>query len=297
VKTEAVALPFVRSRASDFVALAKPRLNFLVVLTTSIAYYLGVGDRVDLVGMASTIAGTALVAASAAALNQLFERDVDGLMARTRSRPLPDGRVLPAEAMAFAIVLGLGGLGTLAAGANRLAALVAFATLASYVCIYTPMKRRSPISTIVGAVPGALPPVIGWAGARGDLSLGAWVLFGIVFVWQIPHFLAIAWMYRDEYARAGLPMPSVVDPEGRRIARQVMFSCLALLPLSLAPSFVGLTGAAYPAGAVILGVGFLFPAVRFALTRTPAAARALFLASIVYLPLLWLLMVVNRTVL
>lgn len=296
MKTQALAVPAARtsSRALDFLALAKPRLNFLVVVTATVGYYVGAGEAIDLAVMFHTICGTALVAGASAALNQVYERDTDALMRRTRTRPLPDGRMVPAEARWFAAVLGMLGLLQLAVGANPLAALVALATLVSYVAIYTPLKRHTPLSTMIGAVPGALPPLIGWAAARGSLGPAAWVLFGIVFLWQIPHFLAIAWLYRDEYERAGMPLLPVIHPDGRSTGQQVVLHAAALLPLSLAPTLLGLAGPIYFSFALLMGVAFLGLAAAFARRRTLATARALFLGSIAYLPLLWAVLVADR---
>jgi protoheme IX farnesyltransferase len=242
-----------------------------------------------------TIVGTALVAGGASAFNQVIERRTDALMRRTRMRPLPDGRLPVPEALAFAALLSTTGLLILAAGVNALTGLVALATLASYALVYTPLKRHTSFATVIGAIPGALPPVIGWAAAANGLSQGAWVLFGIVFLWQLPHFLAIAWMYRDDYARAGLPMLPVIEPDGRSTARQAVVYAAALLPLALAPTLVGMSGAIYFAGALTLTLLFLAVAIRFAWTRAVQDARRLFFASIVYLPILWILMIANRT--
>jgi protoheme IX farnesyltransferase len=216
MKSEAVALPAVRSRAADFVALSKPRLNLLVVATTAAGYYLGTIGDLDAIRFTNTVIGTALVAGGASALNQVAERRTDALMRRTRTRPLPDGRLQSVEASLFALALAVAGLLVLALGANLLAAMVALTTLVTYVAVYTPLKPRTSLATVVGAVPGALPPMIGWAGATGELSREAWILFAIVFLWQMPHFLAIAWLYREDYARAGLKMLPVVDPDGER---------------------------------------------------------------------------------
>jgi protoheme IX farnesyltransferase len=243
----------------------------------------------------STVVGTALVAGGASAFNQLLERRPDALMGRTRLRPLPDGRLRAMQALVFGGMLSVAGLLLLWAGANGLAAAVAFGTLVIYAAVYTPLKRRSSFATVVGAIPGALPPVIGWAAARDDLSQGAWVLFGIVFLWQLPHFLAIAWMYRDEYARAGFPMLPVIEPDGRSTARQAVVYSAALLPLSLAPTLVGMAGTLYFAGALILTLAFLGVAARFAATRGTPDARRLFFTSILYLPLIWILMIADRT--
>jgi protoheme IX farnesyltransferase len=294
VKTGALALPATRTRAADFLALAKPRLNVLVVLTAAVGYYLGAPAALDVVVLFNTIVGTALVAGGAAALNQLYERDIDGLMERTRFRPLPDGRIQPGEAASFAGIMLVLGLVWLAVGTNVVAAGVAFATVVFYAAIYTPMKRRTPFATIVGAIPGALPPVIGWAAAQGRLGAGAWVLFAIVFLWQVPHFLAIAWLYRDDYARARLPLLPVIEPDGRSTARQVLLYGSALVPVSLAPTMAGLTGPLYGPCAAILTLAFFAAAIRFARHRTLATARWLFFGSIVYLPLLWVLLIATR---
>jgi protoheme IX farnesyltransferase len=291
---DVLAIPIARSRAADYVALAKPRLNFLVVASALAGYAMAGGEASNVVRLVATVVGTGLVAGGASALNQILERQPDALMRRTRLRPLPDGRLLPREALAFAAVLSLAGLLTLAAGANVLSAVVALATLVTYAAIYTPLKRRTSLATVIGAIPGALPPVIGWAAARGSLSQGAWVLFGIVFLWQLPHFLAIAWMYREDYAAAGFPMLPVIEPDGRSTGRQAIGYGAALLPLSLAPTLIGMTGAVYFGGALILTLLFLAAAIRFGMTRAVIDARRLFFASILYLPLLWILMIADR---
>jgi len=285
----------VRARASDYVALAKPRLNLLVVASTVAGYAMAHGDASNVGALLSTIIGTALVAGGASAFNQVIERDSDGLMRRTRLRPLPDGRLAAGEALTFAAIFSAAGLVILAAGVNVLAAIVALATLGSYAAVYTPLKRRTSFATVIGAIPGALPPVIGWAAAANVLTQGAWVLFGILFLWQLPHFLAIAWMYRDDYARAGLPMLPVIEPDGRSTGRQAVLYTAALLPVALAPSLVGMSGAVYFAGALILTLIFLGFSLRFATTRAVRDARRLFFASITYLPLLWGLMIFDRT--
>jgi protoheme IX farnesyltransferase len=244
--------------------------------------------------MAAAAVGTALVAGGAAVLNQVYERDADALMQRTRLRPLPSRRVTPEEARTFGTLLAAGGIVLLGASANALAALLALATLVVYLTIYTPMKRRSPLATLIGAVPGALPPLIGWAAASGTASLGGWSLFAIVFLWQIPHFMAIAWLYRDDYARAGFPMLPVVEPDGRRTGRQAVIYAAALVPVSVVPSVVGLAGDAYFWTALVLGVGLLWIAARFAVSRTDATARVLFYSSITYLPLIWTAMLLDH---
>lgn len=281
--------PRTSARIADFFALTKPRLNLLVVATTLAGYHLG-ADGFDLARMIATVAGTALVAGGAAAINEIFERDTDRLMRRTRKRPLPSGRMRVAPATLFAALLAVGGLALLAVGASPLAAGVAAVTLLSYTLVYTPLKSRTPLSTIVGGIPGALPPMIGWAAATGTLSRPAWVLFAIVFFWQMPHFLAIAWLCREDYARAGLRMLPVVEPDGRSTAQQVVLYASMLLPVSLAPTLVGIAGRVYFGAVLVLGVAFLALAVQFARRRTGGAARRLFIGSIVYLPLVWALM-------
>jgi protoheme IX farnesyltransferase len=295
MKSTASAVQAAPSRSADLVALAKPRLNLLVVVSALAGYVMASGDTHDVWRLLFMIVGTGLVAGGASAFNQALEREPDALMQRTRLRPLPDGRMATREAWAFGVILTVVGLAMLAIGANLLSALVALATTASYALVYTPLKRRSSFSTVIGAIPGALPPVIGWAAALDELSQGAWVLFGIVFLWQLPHFLAIAWIYRDDYARAGFPMLPVIEPDGRSTARQVVIYSLALLPVSLAPAAIGMAGALYFAGALVLTLAFLGLAVKFALTRSIPDARRLFFGSIIYLPLLWMLMIANRS--
>src|SRR5688572_12091796 len=216
----AIAAAEQRGRAADYVTLAKPRLNVLVVASAGVGYVMGGGSLADVPIVVATVAGTALVAGGASAFNQVIERKADAQMHRTRLRPMADGRLQPPEGLLFGTIMAGAGLLILGFGVNWLSAMVAVATLIIYAAVYTPMKPRSSFSTVVGAVPGALPPVIGWAAATGTLSLGGWILFGIVFLWQMPHFLAIAWMYRADYARAGYPMLPVIEPDGRSTARQ-----------------------------------------------------------------------------
>jgi heme o synthase len=294
MKSDAIALPAARSRATDFVALAKPRLNLLVVASALAGYVMAGGEILDAIRVVCTVAGTALVAGGASAFNQVIERVPDSLMRRTRMRPVPDGRLQPFESVAFGLVLSVIGLAVLATEVNLLSAAVALTTLLTYALIYTPLKRRTSFATVIGAIPGALPPVIGWAAARGSLSQGAWVLFAIVFLWQLPHFLAIAWLYREDYARAGFPMLPVIEPDGRSTARQALFYCAALLPVSLAPTLVGMTNTVYFVSALGLGLLFLGLTLKFARTRAVADARRLFFGSIIYLPILWILMIAGR---
>ncbi len=278
----------------DYLQLTKPRLNMLVVFTTAGGYWLGVSGQVDTGVLLHAVMGTALVAGGSAVFNQLYERDVDALMERTRSRPLPDGRLSPARAFWFGLLLCAAGLAQLAFGANPLAALVAFGSLVTYVVLYTPMKRRSSLATVVGAVPGALPPVIGWAAATNSLSREGWLLFAIVFLWQMPHFLALAWLYRDEYGRAGFPVLPVAEPDGRSTGRQAVVYAAALLPVSLAPVVTGLAGGAYFVVALLLGLWFLWLSFSFARDLGRPSARRLFLGSLVYLPIIWIVMMATR---
>ncbi len=285
-----------RSRGSDFLALTKPRLNFLVLLTTAAAYRLGVDAPSSPLTLLHTLVGTGLVAGGASALNQVWERESDKLMRRTRMRPLPDARLEPAHATIFGWVLCIAGLAELALFVNPLAAGVALATLASYVWFYTPLKFVTSLSTIAGALPGALPAMIGWSAATNTLSTEGWVLFGIVFMWQMPHFLAIAWMYRDDYARAGMPLLPVIQPDGRSTGRQAVLYTAALVPLTLLPTLIGLASPHYLAGAVVLGAILMVLALEFAHTRSVDAARRLFLGSILYLPTLWGILVWDHVV-
>lgn len=288
------ALSLSRSRREAFLELTKPRITLLVTLTTLVGYVLGARGTFDLGSLTVALIGTALVASGASTLNMYIERRVDARMHRTRTRPLPSGRLRPPEALAFGATVTVLGLVALAMLANRLAALVALATWASYLFAYTPLKTRTSFSTIVGAVPGALPPVIGWTAAGRGLEPGAFVLFAILFLWQIPHFLAIAWLYRDDYARGGLPMLPVLDPDGRVTGRQAVAHCLALLVVSLTPTAAGLAAQTYLVGAALLGLAFTAVAVAAAVRRDRTAARRLFAASIAYLPLLYALLLFDR---
>ena len=273
-------------RVADFLALTKPRLNSLVVATAGAGYFLGAAAP-DLAAALHVLVGSALVAGGAAAFNQVAERDIDEVMQRTRLRPVAAGRLTPLEGRLFAFTLSVAGLLELALRVNALAAGAALATLVSYAAVYTPLKRRTPWATLVGAVPGALPPVIGWTAARGALTVEAWILFGIVFLWQLPHFHALSWLYRDDFARAGLPLVATRDPDGRGTALQALFATILLVPLSAAPTLVGMTGPHHLAAAGFLGVLFLTLAVRFLARRSEARARALFVGSLAYLPLFW----------
>ena len=266
----------------------------MVVFTTLVGFVTASTGRVPLGALLAALLGTALVAAGASVLNQVIERHTDALMHRTRERPLPAGRLTATEATLFGALLSALGLGLLLWRSGPLAAGVAAVTLASYLALYTPLKRVTPVATLVGAVPGALPPVIGWAAARATLDGGAFVLFTILFLWQVPHFLAIAWLYRDDYARAGFPMLPVLDREGGFTARQTVVHSLALLIASLAAGAAGMGGAWYLGGAFLLGATLTLFALRLVSTRDLAAARGLFLASVLYLPALCTLLLAAR---
>jgi len=284
-----------RARVADLFVLTKVRLNSLVVATVAGGYYMAAPADVDGVAMGVACLGAALVAGGAAAINQVQERDLDRLMLRTRHRPMPDERLSPAEGVTIGATLAAIGLLMLWLGTNTLAAAIALTTLLLYVFVYTPMKRRTSLNTVIGAVPGALPPLIGWAAARGTISGPApWTLFFVMFLWQLPHFLAIAWMFRDDYARAGLPMLPVVDRSGVVTGRQAVLWSATLIAFSQLPFVIGMATVAYGVGAIALGVGLLSFALRFSKQRTDDHARHLFYASITYLPLLWLLMAFGR---
>lgn len=275
--------------------LIKARLTFLVILTTAVGYYLGERSSVRFSLMIHTLAATTLLASGAAALNQLLEREHDAKMRRTKDRPLPSGRLQPDTVLIFGGVTSAIGIIYLATAVNLLTAVLGAITLASYVFIYTPMKRVTSLNTAIGAIPGALPPLMGWTASRGELTPEGWVLFAILFFWQLPHFYAIAWIYRDEYAKAGFVMLPVIDPQGARTSRQAVSHTLGLLPLSLCPYIFHVVGPIYFVGALVLGIAFLFFAIKFAQDLTVARARQLFYVSILYLPVLLVLMVLDKT--
>jgi protoheme IX farnesyltransferase len=279
---------------SAYVELTKPRITLLVVLTAAAGFCLGSETGIDYVRLLNMSLGIALLSSGIATLNQYIERDLDRLMRRTESRPLPSGKLLATPAMWFGVTLSVIATLYLAVSINGLSALLGVVTLASYLFVYTPLKTRTSLSTVLGAFPGAMPPFIGWVAARGEASIEAWILFAILFLWQFPHFLAIAWMYRDDYARAGIKMLPVVEPEGRVTGQQIISYTLMLLPVSLLPVFVNLAGTIYFVGALVLGLIFLYFSVRAAFVRTVWQARQLLLASVLYLPVLFALMVINR---
>jgi protoheme IX farnesyltransferase len=286
--------PSTASLASDLAELTKARITLMVVVTAAAGYLLASAGGVDLLHLVHALLGTGLVAAGAGVLNQVLERDVDALMRRTADRPIPAGRIDPDAALLFGVATAVVGLAYLALAVNLLTSLLGAATLAAYIFIYTPMKRISSLATLVGAIPGAVPPMMGWTAARDSIDAGAWALFGILFLWQLPHFLAIAWMYRADYERGGFPMLPVLDPEGGRTARQMILYAAALVPVSLLPSALGLTGAVYFLGALALGLAFLGFAFAFDRARSGRAARHLLLVSVVYLPAILAVMLLDR---
>lgn len=284
----------VQRRGADFAALTKPRVVLMVLVTALVGFYLGSRGAQNYGALLQMLIGTALAAAGCLALNQVLERDVDAQMERTRLRPLPDRRLDPTEALAFGATLTIAGVLYLVVAVNALSGMVAATIAGSYLFLYTPLKRKTALCTVVGSIPGALPPVIGWAAARDALGLEAWVLFAILFLWQVPHTLAIGTLYRDDYARAGIRVLPVIDPDGRITGRQIVSNCLALLAVGLLPTLVGLAGAIYFLGALVLGVGLLGCGIALAISRSLADARRLLFASLIYLPALLGLMVFDK---
>lgn len=283
-----------KSWIAVFSDLVKARLTSLVLLTTAVGFYAGWRGAMNWFLFLNTLAGTALVAAGASALNQWIERDYDAKMRRTQSRPLPSGRMQPTTVALFGGITSVAGLIYLALAVNMLTSVLGAITLVSYVCIYTPLKRVTWLNTAIGAIPGALPPLMGWAAARNELSGEGWALFAILAFWQLPHFFAIAWIYREEYAKGGFVMLPNVDASGKQTGQQTVLNAFALFIVSLCPFLLKMTGTLYLAGAVILGAGFLFCAFRFSRQLTLPRARQVFLASIIYLPLLLALMVFDK---
>lgn len=282
-----------RERVAAYAELTKPRITMLIVLTAAAGFAMASTSSIDYALLLRALLGIALLSSGIATLNQYAERDLDGLMRRTANRPLPAGKLAPWEALAF-------GAGTtilaeiyLLLLVNPLSALLGLTVIAGYLFAYTPLKTRTTLSTLVGAFPGAVPPLIGWTAARGSISLEGWILFAILFLWQFPHFLAIAWMYREDYGRAGILMLPVVEPDGRVTAQQIVVYTLMLLPVSLLPTVMGMAGKVYFIGAIVLGLLFLHSSLRAAFSMSRQHARRLLLASVLYLPLLFLLMVID----
>ncbi len=283
-----------RDRVAAYLELTKPRITFLIVLTAAAGFALASPGRVDYRAMLTAMVGIALLSSGVATLNQYMEKDLDALMRRTANRPLPTGKLLPWEALGFGVGLTVLAEIYLLVLVNPLSAVLGLTVIAGYLFGYTPLKTRTSLSTFVGAFPGAVPPLIGWASARGTIGVEAWVLFAILFLWQFPHFLAIAWMYREDYTRAGILMLPVVEPDGRVTGQQIVLYTVMLLPVSLLPTLLGTAGKTYFAGAIIFGLVFLYFSLRAAFSKSRQAARQLLLASVIYLPLLFILMVLDR---
>jgi len=290
----AVASSTVRTRAGAYLELTKPRITFLIVLTSAAGFALGSRGAVNYLQLVHALIGIALLSSGIATLNQFIERDLDGLMRRTAERPLPSGRLFPFEALWFGISLTLMAELYLAVLVNPLTALLGLTVIAGYLFVYTPLKTRTTLSTALGAFPGAMPPLMGWTAARGEIDVSAWVLFAILFLWQFPHFLAIAWMYREDYSRAGIRMLPVVEPDGRVTGQQIIAYSLMLVPVSLLPTALGISGRIYLVAAAALSLLFLASSIRAALSKSNQHARQLLLASVLYLPLLFGVMVLNR---
>lgn len=292
--TDAARSLNVRQRIDAFVELTKPRIAFMLVLVSAAGFYVASGTSFQLSLFAVSMLGITLLALGVAALNQWFERTTDRLMERTAERPLPTGKVSSSEALVFGIALCLLAEIVLLAFVNILTAILGLVVIVGYVLLYTPLKTRTSASTAVGAIPGAMPPLMGWTAAANEISLGAWALFALLFLWQFPHFLAIAWMYREQYAKAGIVMLPVVDIDGRITARQIIIFTIMMLPVSLAPFFFGFAGAVFLAGAAILGILFLWESIKMARSKTREGARRLLFVTVLYLPLYFLLLVLDR---
>jgi protoheme IX farnesyltransferase len=294
ITTSDVAKPDFKSVLRDYFDLSKPGIGFYSLITTFAAFWMASSGKIDLMLLFHTIVATGLVTAGGGALNQVIEIKADAEMKRTEKRPLPAGRVSHTSGLLFGVITSILGTAYLLFAVNALSALLAIGTLAGYLFIYTPSKKITSLSTVIGAFPGAIPILIGWVAVTGSIDIRGWTLFAILFLWQIPHFLAIAWMYRKDYARAGFPMLTVIEPEGISAAHQALIYLVALLPISLFPTKLGLTGNIYFIGAFILGIGFLFAGIMVAIKRSNTSARQLLFASIIYLPVLLVLMVVDK---
>ena len=283
-----------RARVGAYFELTKPRITFLIMLTSAAGFALGSRGPIDYVLLAHALIGIGLLSSGIGTLNQFIERDLDGLMRRTADRPLPSGRLFPIEALWFGVLLTAGAEVYLAVLVNTLTSVLGLTVIAGYLFVYTPLKTRTSLSTALGAFPGAMPPLMGWTAARGEIDIAAWVLFAILFLWQFPHFLAIAWMYREDYGRAGIRMLPVVEPDGRVTGQQIIAYAVMLVPVSLLPAVLGISGRIYLSAALLLGLLFLAFSIRAALSKSNQHARQLLLASVLYLPLLFGFMVFNR---
>lgn len=284
----------LRERLSAFTELTKPRIAFMLVLSSAAGFYMGTGGRFDALVFVHAMIGIALLAFGVATLNQYIERRTDAFMKRTASRPLPTGRVTPAEAFVFGALQCAVAEVYLYFLVNPLTAILGLSVIVGYVLMYTPLKPVTTASTAIGAVPGAMPPLMGWTAASDEITLGAWILFVFLFLWQFPHFFAIAWMYKDQYANAGIKMLPVVDPDGKLTARQIVMFTMMMAAVSLAPFFFGMTGWVYPVVATVLGGWFMWQSIRTASAKSPETARKLLMVSVIYLPLVFLSMVLDK---
>lgn len=294
VELEDVRAFSVREKLLAYVELTKPRIAFLLVLTSAAGFYLATKDSFNTILFINSMIGITLLAFGVATLNQWVERDIDPLMERTEKRPLPSKRVTPTEALVFGLVQCAVAEAYLFFLVNGLTAVLGLVVIVGYVLVYTPLKTRTSASTAIGAIPGALPPLMGWTAAANEITLGAWALFAMQFLWQFPHFFAIAWMYRDQYKKAGILMLPVVEPSGALTFRQIILFTIMLVPVSIAPFIFGISGTVFLVGAILLGLWFLYAGVRSALDRSNERARTLLLVSVIYLPLLFILMVANK---
>lgn len=294
VNIDSVRAVNFREKLTAYFELTKPRIAFLLVLTSAAGFYLATKDGFNTVLFVNSMIGISLLAFGVATLNQWFERDLDPLMERTEKRPLPSKRVMPTEALVFGIVQCAVAEAYLFFLVNTLTAILGLVVIVGYVFVYTPLKTRTSASTAIGAIPGALPPLMGWTAAANEITLGAWALFVMQLLWQFPHFFAIAWMYRDQYKKAGILMLPVVEPSGTLTFRQIVLFTIMLVPVSVAPFIFGISGKIFLVGAIPLGIWFLYASVRSAMDKSNERARKLLLVSVIYLPLLFLLMVADK---
>lgn len=284
----------IGEKAAAFLELTKPRIAFMLVLTSAAGFYLGAKDGFNFVLFINSVIGITLLAFGVATLNQVIERKTDALMERTMNRPLPSGKVSMAEALIFGLILTISAEIYLAVLVNPLTAALGLVVIIGYVLLYTPLKTKTSASTAIGAIPGALPPLMGWTSSANEITLGAWILFALLFLWQFPHFLAIAWMYREQYAKAKILMLPVVEPSGKLTAQQIVLFTVMLLPISITPFFIGLTGWVYLVGASLLGIWFLYESIQTARAKTVEKARRLLLVSVLYLPVIFALLVFTK---
>ncbi len=284
----------IGEKLAAYFELTKPRIAFMLVLTSAAGFYLGAAQGFDIWLFLNSMAAITLLAFGVATLNQYIERDIDTKMERTAKRPLPTGKVTPNEALIFGISLCLFAESYLFFAVNGLTAILGLVVIIGYVFLYTPLKTRTTLSTAIGAIPGAMPPLMGWTASANEITLGAWFLFALLFFWQFPHFLAIAWMYKEQYAKAGIKMLPVVEKDGRITAQQIVIFTILLLPVSLAPFFLGISGVIYLIGASVLGIWFLYTSIKTARMKSIEQARKLLLVSVLYLPVIFALMVLNH---